>query len=153
MKLLLKSTLIAMLLLLAQGCSKTENENPLDTAQTNLVRTWRAANVSINNLPLALLGAAVPGIDITTIRLTFRADKTFQASGLGILGTALPPTGTWAFDNNNPNKIIINPGNLSGELSNLSAIAGTMTFQISTANTPLSALGPMATIRVDMVPG
>jgi hypothetical protein len=153
MKHFMKYALATMLLLMAQACSTSSSEDPLATAQTNLVRTWRTSNVTINNLPLAALGAAVPGLDVAAIRLTFRADGTFQAVNLGALSGALPATGTWAFANNDVNRIVINPGNLAVELSNLTPATGTLTLQYVTTGTPLAVLGNPATIKVDMIPG
>lgn len=153
MKRLLSYVWAVVMLLAVQACSTSESEDPVAAAQNNLVRTWRASNIAINNIPLSALGAALPGFDPSGIRITFRADRTFQATNLGALGAALPATGTWAFDNNDPTRIVINPGNLQGTISNLSAATCTLTYQFNTANTPLSVLGPSATIRVDMTPG
>ncbi|MCU0448695.1 MAG: DUF5004 domain-containing protein [Bernardetiaceae bacterium] len=138
---------------LGTGCSTESNEDPLQVNRQNLSRTWRAANVRVGGVPLAtaLTLAGLPAFDVTAIRFTFREDGTYQASNLGPI--PIPASGTWMLDANDPTRITIMPGNLSGTVSNLSAATASFSFQVPTAGTQLSVLGPNITIQLDVVPG
>jgi hypothetical protein len=145
--------LLLMSVIIVQGCKKEET-NPLDTARDNISRTWRAdpASITINGIPVATLLAQVPAAarpDFTRLRMTLDKAGTYRVEGVDLAGVA--PTGTWAFDGSRTDRIILTPGNIAADITNLTSTSMTINYPFPTAGTIYAALGATASVRANLV--
>lgn len=124
---------------LMQGCTKSSDPSPADVVKTNLVRTWRldVSSITIQGLPIA---AVLPTAATTygPLRLTFNAAGTYTMTGAELIG--ITPTGTWALDPANSAKLILNPGNVSVDLSDVTASSTKIRYSFATVGSPFAAL-------------
>jgi hypothetical protein len=140
-------------LVIIQGCKKKE-ASPQDTARDNLSRTWRVepASITINGIPIATLLATVPPAarpDFTRLRMTLDKSGTYKVEGVDLAGIA--PSGTWVFDGSRTDRIILNPGNVAADISNLTSSTMTINYPFPTAGTVYAGLGATATVRANLV--
>jgi len=140
-------------LVIIQGCKKNE-ASPQDTARDNLSRTWRVepASITINGIPIATLLATVPPAarpDFTILRMTLDKSGTYKVEGVDLAGIA--PSGTWVFDGSRTDRIILNPGNVAADISNLTSSTMTINYPFPTAGTIYTGLGATATVRANLV--
>ncbi|GAB4468597.1 MAG: hypothetical protein OHK0057_09660 [Thermoflexibacter sp.] len=140
-------------LIILQGCKK-EEASPQDTARDNISRTWRVdpASITINGIPIATLLAQVPPAarpDFTRLRMTLEKSGTYKVEGVDLAGIA--PSGTWAFDGSRSDRIILNPGNVAADISNLTSTTMTINYPFPTAGTIYAPLGATATVRANLV--
>ncbi len=140
-------------LVIIQGCKKKE-ASPQDTARDNLSRTWRVepASITLNGIPIATLLATVPPAarpDFTRLRMTIEKDGKYRVEGVDLAGIA--PSGTWAFDGSRADRIILNPGNVAADITNLTSSTMTINYPFPTAGTIYTALGTTATVRANLV--
>lgn len=143
--------LFAFLLLsvaLMQACSKSSDIGPAETVKTNLVRTWRldVPSITIQGIPIS---AVLPTATTTyaPLRLTFNAAGTYAMTGAELIG--IGTTGTWALDPANPAKLILNPGNVSVDLTDLTSSSVKIKYSFATVGSPFAAL-PGASVSANV---
>ncbi|MCU0392348.1 MAG: hypothetical protein MUE81_14625 [Thermoflexibacter sp.] len=145
--------LLLMSVIIIQGCKKDE-ANPQDTARDNISRTWRVdpASITLNGIPISTLLAQVPAAarpDFTRLRMTIDRAGTYKVEGVDLAGVA--PMGTWAFDGSRTDRIILNPGNIGTDITNLTSTTMTINYPFPTAGTIYAMLGATASVRANLV--
>lgn len=140
--------LLVISLFIMQACTKTSEPAPADVVRTNLVRTWRldVPSITIQGLPIS---AVLPTAATTyaPLRLTFNAAGTYAITGAELIG--ISTTGTWALDPTNAAKLILNPGNVSIDLNDLTASSVKIRYSFATVGSPFAAL-PGASVSANV---
>ncbi len=133
------------------SCSKKADEpSPIDVATTNLVRVWRldVPSITIQGIPIATLLPTAAQV-YAPLRFTINANGTYSVTGAELAGVT--PTGTWAFDGGNTGKIILNPGNVSATITNLTTSTMTIGYSFPTVGSIYAALGANAGVSAKLV--
>lgn len=131
--------LLVISLFMMQACTKSSDPSPADVVKTNLVRTWRldVSSITVQGLPItAILPTATQ--TYTPLRFTINENGTYAITGAELAGVAA--SGTWALDPANSAKMILNPGNVIADITNVTATSMKLGYSFPTAGTPFAAL-------------
>lgn len=149
-----------------QSCKKNDSDPQAD-ARTNLSKTWRldlsscaipavagaTCGTTLNGIALNTLLSGFPAAarpDFSTVRLSLLSAGAFTVTGGSLTG--IPPAGTWTFDGSSVSKIILSPGSIGVDISNLTANTLTVSYSFNSTGTPYAALGATVVVKGNLIP-